>query len=69
MIELTPTEQEKIEHFVQRFKDPEKQRASVLRIIELSSQGDTPRNIVKEVRMTLGDVGEVRMWSRRQGMW
>ncbi len=66
---LTDADREKINHFVQRFKDPEKHRARVLQIIEMSAEGFSVSDIRKEVGMGYGSVSETRMWSRREGLW
>ncbi|MEN6290960.1 MAG: hypothetical protein ABFD07_02945 [Methanobacterium sp.] len=66
---LTDADRAKIEHFVQRFKHPDKHRARVLQIIEMSADGFSVRDIRKEVGMGYSLVSETRMWSRREGLW
>lgn len=66
---LTDSDRAKINHFVQRFKDPEKHRARVLQIIEMSAEGFSVSDIRKEVGMGYSLVSETRMWGRREGLW
>lgn len=66
---LTDADRAKIEHFVRRFRDPEKQRGRVLQIIEMSSQGSSVNEIRDEVGRGYSFVSETRMWGRREGLW
>ncbi len=57
---LTDVDRAKIKHFAQRYKDPEKQIARILQIIEMSSDGFRVSDIRREVSMGQGVVGETR---------
>jgi len=64
---LTDVDRAKIDRFVQRFRDPEKQRERVLQIIEMSSVGFSVNEIRDKVGRGYSFVSET--WSRRQGLW
>lgn len=66
---LTPSEEAKIDRYVKRFSNTAKQKVRVLLIIAMSSQGISVNDIRKELGMGYGYVSEVRMWSRREGLW
>ena len=66
---LAPSDEAKIDRYVKRFTDPEKQKARILQIIEMSSQGTSVNDIRKEVGIGYGYVSEARTWGRREGLW
>lgn len=66
---LTDTEEAKIERYAKRFTNPEKQKARVLQIIEMSSEGFSVNDIRHEIGIGYGYVSEARTWGRREGLW
>lgn len=66
---LTAADNAKIERYIQCFEHPEKQRARVLQLIEMPSDGFSVNDIRDEVGKGYSFVSETRTWGRREGLW
>lgn len=55
--------------YLKRFKQPEKYRPKVLKIIEMSNDGKTLEEIRDTVRMSRGNINSARKWGRQAGLW